>query len=36
EKINRIIENFNDFSLKPITGTLTRLYKHFLRQGEIS
>ncbi len=36
EKINRIIENFNDFSLKPITGTLTRLYKHFLTQGEIS
>ena len=36
EKINRIIETFKDFSLKPITGTLTRLYKHIFTQGELS
>ena len=36
EKLNQIIEEFHDFSLRPISGTLTRLYKHFLAQGEIS
>ena len=36
EKLNRVIETFHSFSLKPISGTLTRLYKHFLTRGEIS